>query len=436
MRTGLTLEGLTKTYPTPDGTSRFVVMQDFTLTLEPGEFVCLVGHSGCGKSTALSIAAGLNTADAGHVTVNGAVVDGPGLDRGVVFQAPCLLPWLSALDNVRLGIDQAKPKLAKKERVALAMRYLEKVGLGDAAHVRPSELSQGMQQRVGIARAFALAPRVLLLDEPFGMLDSLTRVELQEVLLHLWRAERTTALMVTHDVDEALQATHMLFGMPIASTMGLLGSPKKPMVIPWMLNRNGQAITLKKALQGQGRRRSEGAEAARRRGEGRGDAADLRDDVPAGHARDVDALLARRRRHQSRQGRLAHHHPAAADGRQHEGRQDGRLLRRRAVERARHRRRHRLHRDHDAGRSGRTIPRRSAPSPRSSPRRIPKTVKAVLKALHEASVWLDELENRPEQCDDRRRARRTSTARRRSSSAACWATTTTATAARSRTRTT
>ena len=204
MRTGLTLEGLTKTYPTPDGTSRFVVMQDFTLTLEPGEFVCLVGHSGCGKSTALSIAAGLNTADAGHVTVNGAVVDGPGLDRGVVFQAPCLLPWLSALDNVRLGIDQAKPKLAKKERVALAMRYLEKVGLGDAAHVRPSELSQGMQQRVGIARAFALAPRVLLLDEPFGMLDSLTRVELQEVLLHLWRAERTTALMVTHDVDEAL----------------------------------------------------------------------------------------------------------------------------------------------------------------------------------------------------------------------------------------
>ena len=204
MRTGLTLEGLTKTYPTPDGTSRFVVMQDFTLTLEPGEFVCLVGHSGCGKSTALSIAAGLNSADAGHVTVNGAVVNGPGLDRGVVFQAPCLLPWLSALDNVRLGIDQAKPRLAKKERVALAMRYLEKVGLGDSAHVKPGELSQGMQQRVGIARAFALAPRVLLLDEPFGMLDSLTRVELQEVLLHLWRAERTTALMVTHDVDEAL----------------------------------------------------------------------------------------------------------------------------------------------------------------------------------------------------------------------------------------
>ena len=121
-----------------------------------------------------------------------------------MFQAPCLLPWLSALDNVRLGIDQAQPALPRKERSALAMRYLEKVGLGAAAHVKPTELSQGMQQRVGIARAFALAPRVLLLDEPFGMLDSLTRVELQEVLLHLWRAERTTALMVTHDVDEAL----------------------------------------------------------------------------------------------------------------------------------------------------------------------------------------------------------------------------------------
>jgi nitrate/nitrite transport system ATP-binding protein len=204
MKTGLALEGLKKTYPTPDGAGRFVVMQDFTLQLAPGEFVCLVGHSGCGKSTALSIAAGLNTADAGHITVAGEPVDGPGLDRGVVFQAPCLLPWLSARDNVRLAIDQAKPTLSKKERSALALRYLEKVGLADAADVKPSELSQGMQQRVGIARAFALAPRVLLLDEPFGMLDSLTRVELQEVLLHLWRAERTTALMVTHDVDEAL----------------------------------------------------------------------------------------------------------------------------------------------------------------------------------------------------------------------------------------
>jgi nitrate/nitrite transport system ATP-binding protein len=204
MRTGLALEGLTKTYPTPDGTSRFVVMQDFTLTLEPGEFVCLVGHSGCGKSTALSIAAGLNTADAGFVTVNGAVVDGPGLDRGVVFQAPCLLPWLTALENVLLGVDQVYYTAATDERRQIAEYYLTVVGLADAMHKKPAELSQGMRQRCGIARAFALSPKMLLLDEPFGMLDSLTRVELQQVLIDLWQKDQKTALMVTHDVDEAL----------------------------------------------------------------------------------------------------------------------------------------------------------------------------------------------------------------------------------------
>jgi nitrate/nitrite transport system ATP-binding protein len=193
---------LTKVYPTASGP--FVVMRDFSLSLAEGEFVCLVGHSGCGKSTVLSIAAGLGKATNGRVLINGAPIDGPGLDRGVVFQAPCLLPWLSVQDNVRLAIDQAKPRLPKRERAGLAAHYLERVGLGDALQRRPSEISAGMQQRVGIARAFALAPRVMLLDEPFGMLDSITRLELQEVLLELWAAERTTTLMVTHDVDEAL----------------------------------------------------------------------------------------------------------------------------------------------------------------------------------------------------------------------------------------
>jgi nitrate/nitrite transport system ATP-binding protein len=198
----LALRGLTKVYPAPVG--EFVVMRDFDLAIGEGEFVCLVGHSGCGKSTVLSIAAGLTSPTRGRVEVNGAPISGPGLDRGVVFQAPCLLPWLTACDNVRLAVDQARPHLAKPDRATIARRYLDGVGLGAAADRKPAEISAGMQQRVGIARAFALRPRVLLLDEPFGMLDSITRLELQEALLELWSRERTTALMVTHDVDEAL----------------------------------------------------------------------------------------------------------------------------------------------------------------------------------------------------------------------------------------
>jgi nitrate/nitrite transport system ATP-binding protein len=193
---------LTKTFPTPTGS--YVVTRDFTLSVGEGEFVCLVGHSGCGKSTVLSIAAGLSTPTSGDVTLAGQPIAGPGIDRGVVFQSPSLLPWLSALDNVRLAVDQAQPAATREERIAIATRCLARVGLGAALHRKPAELSAGMQQRVGIARAFGLSPKVLLLDEPFGMLDSLTRIELQETLIALWARERTTALMVTHDVDEAL----------------------------------------------------------------------------------------------------------------------------------------------------------------------------------------------------------------------------------------
>jgi nitrate/nitrite transport system ATP-binding protein len=198
----LELLDLTKTYATPAGP--FVVVRDFNLTVAEGEFVCLVGHSGCGKSTVLSIAAGLNTPGGGRVTVAGRPIAGPDIDRGVVFQSPSLLPWMSALDNVRLAVDQAWPGTSREKREAIARDCLARVGLASAVHRKPAELSAGMQQRVGIARAFALTPKVLLLDEPFGMLDSLTRIELQEVLIALWAKERTTALMVTHDVDEAL----------------------------------------------------------------------------------------------------------------------------------------------------------------------------------------------------------------------------------------
>ena len=180
------------------------IVKDFNLGVAEGEFVSVIGHSGCGKSTVLSMIAGLQPKTTGGIILAGREVDGPGPDRGVVFQAPNLLPWLSALENVQLGVDQILPGRPKAERRAVATRHLELVGLGDAVAKRPAELSQGMRQRVGLARAFALEPKMLLLDEPFGMLDSLTRFELQEVLVELWARDRKTALMVTHDVDEAL----------------------------------------------------------------------------------------------------------------------------------------------------------------------------------------------------------------------------------------
>jgi nitrate ABC transporter ATP-binding subunit len=193
---------LSKAFVGPGGAS--VVVEDFSLALEEGEFVCLLGHSGCGKSTVLSMVAGLTEITSGGVIVDQAEIDGPGPDRGVVFQAPSLIPWLSALDNVLLGVDRVYPHGTRAERRAIAVHYLQRIGLEGSLDRLPRELSQGECQRVGIARAFALAPKVLLLDEPFGALDSLTRMELQDMLLELWSRDRKTALMVTHDVDEAL----------------------------------------------------------------------------------------------------------------------------------------------------------------------------------------------------------------------------------------
>src|SRR6476660_3230373 len=196
------LSNLTKIYPTPKGPA--VIVKNFNLRIKKGEFVCLVGHSGCGKSTVLSMVAGLNDVSGGGIILAGKELVGPGPDRGIVFQSPCLLPWMTAYENVMLGINQVFYTASSEERRQIAEYYLSIVGLGDAMHKHPCELSQGMRQRVGIARAFALSPKMLLLDEPFGMLDSLTRLELQEVLLQVWREKKITALMVTHDVDEAL----------------------------------------------------------------------------------------------------------------------------------------------------------------------------------------------------------------------------------------
>jgi nitrate ABC transporter ATP-binding subunit len=201
MRPALELFKLGKTFGGPGSAP---VVEGFDLVVERGEFVCLLGHSGCGKSTVLSMVAGLTGISAGGVVLDGREIDGPGPDRGVVFQLPSLLPWQTALQNVLLGVDRVFPHATRAQRRDIATHHLEQVGLGAALARRPPEMSQGERQRVGIARAFALAPKLLLLDEPFGMLDSLTRMELQGVLLELQGRGRKTALMVTHDVDEAL----------------------------------------------------------------------------------------------------------------------------------------------------------------------------------------------------------------------------------------
>jgi nitrate/nitrite transport system ATP-binding protein len=196
------LSNLAKIYPTPKGPA--VIVKDFNLNIQKGEFITLIGHSGCGKSTVLSMLAGLNEISDGGIILAGKELSGAGPDRGVVFQSPSLLPWMTAFENVMLGVDQVFFTASKTERREIVEYYLTVVGLGDSMHKKPAELSQGMRQRVGIARAFALKPKMLLLDEPFGMLDSLTRYELQQVLVELWRKNKITALMVTHDVDEAL----------------------------------------------------------------------------------------------------------------------------------------------------------------------------------------------------------------------------------------
>ena len=189
---------LGKTYATPAGPAEIV--RDFSLYVDEGEFVCLLGHSGCGKSTVLSILMGLNQATTGGVVIGGREIDGPGTDRGVVFQSATLLPWMSVRANVRLAVDQVR----RAPGAGDAEAYLEAVGLDGLGDRLPRELSAGMQQRVGIARAFSLEPRLLLLDEPFSLLDALTRMDCQDLLMALWERTRRTVLMVTHDVDEAL----------------------------------------------------------------------------------------------------------------------------------------------------------------------------------------------------------------------------------------
>ena len=191
-----------KVYPTTKGP--LTVVDGFDLKVRKGEFISIIGHSGCGKSTVLTMTAGLNDVSSGGIILDNREVASAGPDRAVVFQAPSLFPWLTAKQNVAIGVDRVYPDASQAEREQVVEYYLSKVGLGDALDTAASDMSNGMRQRVGIARAFALSPKLLLLDEPFGMLDSLTRWELQEVLMEVWQRTKVTALCVTHDVDEAI----------------------------------------------------------------------------------------------------------------------------------------------------------------------------------------------------------------------------------------
>lgn len=198
----LVIENISKSYPTPTGP--YTVLQNVNLTVYEGEFVCLIGHSGCGKSTLLDMVSGFRKPSEGEVRLQTKRITQPGPDRMVVFQNYSLLPWMTAFENIYLGIDSVWPDKPKAEKVKIAQEHLALVGLSEAANKKPRELSGGMKQRVCIARALALRPQVLILDEPFGALDPITREELQEELLKIWSEYQVTVLMITHDIDEAL----------------------------------------------------------------------------------------------------------------------------------------------------------------------------------------------------------------------------------------
>ncbi len=203
LKRSVEISNLIKEYPNPYGDD-FRVVEDFNLNIQEGEFISLIGHSGCGKSTVLTMLAGLNEISGGGIIVDNKEIDSPGPDRAVVFQSPCLMPWMNSFQNVMLGVKNIYPHASKSQRKQIVEHSLSVVGLGDSMKKFPNEMSGGMQQRVGIARAIALQPKVLLLDEPFGRLDSLTRMELQDVIIDILAREKLTAMIVTHDVDEAV----------------------------------------------------------------------------------------------------------------------------------------------------------------------------------------------------------------------------------------
>lgn len=198
----LEVENVSKVYPTPRGD--YTVLDGVNLSVQEGEFVCVIGHSGCGKSTLLNMVAGFNQPTSGEVRLKGNKISRPGPDRMVVFQNYSLLPWKTAYENIYLAVNAVYPEKSKKEKIEIVREHLAMVGLEEAANKKPGQLSGGMKQRVSIARALSIYPEILILDEPFGALDAITREELQDELVKIWEEHRITVMMITHDIDEAL----------------------------------------------------------------------------------------------------------------------------------------------------------------------------------------------------------------------------------------
>ena len=209
----LSIQGVSKVYAgkrdwfsraTRKATLDYTALEDINLEIEPNTFVSIIGPSGCGKSTLLNVIAGLSQPTTGTVAIAGVPITGPGPDRGVVFQNYALMPWMTVVDNICFAIETVNPKLSAKRQRAIAQEYIELVGLTGAENRHPHELSGGMKQRVGIARALAINPQILLMDEPFGALDALTRGFLQDEVERIWEQQRKTVILITHSIEEAL----------------------------------------------------------------------------------------------------------------------------------------------------------------------------------------------------------------------------------------
>ncbi|MBF2003777.1 MAG: ATP-binding cassette domain-containing protein [Synechococcales cyanobacterium C42_A2020_086] len=235
--TFLNIQDVSKVYATPKGP--YTVLEGVNLTVQEGEFICIIGHSGCGKTTLLNMVSGFAQPTKGVVLLQDQQITQPGPDRMVVFQNYSLLPWKTAFENVYLAVKAAFPEKSKAEKTAIVTEHLELVGLTEAAHKRPHQLSGGMKQRVAIARALAIRPQVLILDEPFGALDAITKEELQEELLQIWQDHRCTVLMITHDIDEALFLADRLVMM----TNGPAANIGEILDIPFRRPRNRAQMT-------------------------------------------------------------------------------------------------------------------------------------------------------------------------------------------------